>query len=222
VLRVGAGLVIGGVLLSLLLLEPGSARAPRAHDRVDERVAGVVVTREPTEPQPEPAPPPSTTPDTEPAPAPAPEPSAPPEVRSEPRVDPPPQGCGSVAGDSLAAQIVAAHRRVRCDLGLSGLTEDPALVEHATYQAGRLADAGACSTLFHSTELGAWYTTQSGENEACVLWSKGCWGDANYIMDGWMASPSHRVHIAEAAFTRIGVAVLCRGTQTYVVVHFRA
>ena len=134
---------------------------------------------------------------------------------------PPP--CPSWGGADFVDALVNDHRSVRCEQGLGDVALDPAVSEHAQYHADRLMAAGACSSLFHSSELPQWYSTSYwGENAACVAWSRGCSSDAGYIVDGWMHSDAHRPNILDPHFQWIGIGVACDGTHTYVVVQFRS
>jgi len=159
------------------------------------------------------------TPDTAPPPtAPAPVPASP---SPPPPSDPPP--CTSRGGADFVDALVNDHRSIRCEQGLGDVALDATMSEHAQYHAERLMQAGACASLFHSGELPQWYsTTYWGENAACVAWSRGCWSDAEYIMNGWMNSDEHRPNILDPRFRRIGVGVACDGSHTYVVVQFQS
>ena len=134
-----------------------------------------------------------------------------------------PATCPDPDGASLAEGILNGHNAVRCQNGLGQLTIDPEASAHAQFHAERLMAAGACSALFHSSELGTWYITSAwGENAACVAWAKGCWSGAPLIMDGWMASPEHRPNVLGPTFRYLGIGIACDGQHTYVVTQFHS
>jgi uncharacterized protein YkwD len=142
---------------------------------------------------------------------------------AEPPPEPSVAPCPSPGGDAPVDALLNSHRSVRCQNGLGDVALDPAMNEHAQFHAERLLAAGACASLFHSTELSEWYSAGYwGENAACVAWSHGCWGDTDYVMNGWMNSDEHRPNILNPEFHWIGVGIACDGQHTYFVVQFRS
>jgi uncharacterized protein YkwD len=141
--------------------------------------------------------------------------------------DPPPApeaaACPSAGGESTVEALLNGHRSVRCENGLGDVALDPAMSEHAQFHAERLLAAGACASLFHSSELPEWYGAGYwGENAGCVAWSHGCWSDTDYLMNGWMNSDEHRPNILNPEFHWIGIGIACDGQHTYFVVQFRS
>src|SRR4051812_24633019 len=132
-----------------------------------------------------------------------------PEPETTPSAPPP---CPAPGGADFVGAPVNDHRSIRCQQGVGGVALGPGGSGHAQYHAERLMAAGACSSLFHSTELPQWYSTSYwGENIACVAWSRGCSSDADYIVNGWMNSDEHRPNILDPHFQWMGVGVACDG-----------
>ena len=132
-----------------------------------------------------------------------------------PTPDPPPPA-------SPAAQdMVARHNYVRGLNGLGALSVDANMQTNAQFHADRLATGATnCATLWHSSELGAWYPGYaSGENVACV---SGCPDDAQRTFDLWLNSPGHAANVYNGGFGWIGVGVSCNGSVQMVVAHYRS
>jgi uncharacterized protein YkwD len=130
--------------------------------------------------------------------------------------------CGPAPGPASAA---ASDVRARTDFirGLNGrgpLTFDGYLEGNAQLHADRLADgATSCNDLWHSGEMGVWYSgTAWGENIACV---PGCPADGAAPIDLWLDSPGHNANLLNPAWNVTGVGVTCNGTVQMVVAHYR-
>jgi uncharacterized protein YkwD len=141
--------------------------------------------------------------------------SPPPEPDPEP--SPPAASCATGGGGSF----VELHRRIRCDNGIGDIGLDGDMRRNAQLSAERLAHSNACDALFHSPELGAWYAGTWAENLACVYSSSGCLNDPAAVMEGWMASGTHRANILNSSYHWLGVGVACDGSHSSFVVHFR-
>lgn len=127
-----------------------------------------------------------------------------------------PSGGGGVAGD-----IINRHNGARANAGLPGFSVDGAMNANAQFHANRLAGgSNGCGNLWHSGELGAWYSGHAaGENVACL---GPCPGDGAQMMSMWLNSSEHRANILNGAFRYMGVGVACNGHIMMAVVHFRS
>jgi uncharacterized protein YkwD len=124
-------------------------------------------------------------------------------------------GGGGVAGD-----LINRHNGARANAGLPGFMVDGAMNANAQFHANRLAAGSNGCNLWHSGELGGWYSGHAaGENVACL---GPCPGDGGQLMSMWLNSPGHRANIMNGAFRYIGVGVACNGHAMYAVTHFRS
>ena len=120
--------------------------------------------------------------------------------------------CGPPPPSSPAADdLVARHAALRSERGLPVETRDQYATDNAQFHADRLAArATNCSSLWHSPELGSWYTGRwAAENVACVT---GCPADAAVPFWLWAHSPGHFANLVNPSYGVIGVGVSCSGS----------
>jgi uncharacterized protein YkwD len=129
-------------------------------------------------------------------------------------------GCADAPPSSpTAGDLFARHTNLRAERGLPRAWNDTWATDHAQFHADRLAQGATnCSNLWHSPELGAWYTNRwAGENLACV---PGCPSDGARAFNLWLGSPGHYQNIVNPHFEFIGIGVACSGSVEIVVAQY--
>lgn len=120
---------------------------------------------------------------------------------------------GTTAGqqNSMAWQVLDIVNQQRTAAGLNPLTMDQGLLNTARLRAQEIVtlfshtrpDGSDCFTAFPSGH------SYVGENIAAG------YGNAAYVMEGWMGSPGHRANILDSDYSAIGIACYYAPGTTY-------
>ncbi len=120
---------------------------------------------------------------------------------------------GITAGQQtdMAWQVLEIVNQQRVAAGLNPLTMDQGLLNTAQLRAQEIVtlfshtrpDGSSCFTAFPSGHM------HIGENIAAG------YGNASFVMEGWMGSPGHRANIMDSDYSAIGIACYYAPGTTY-------